>query len=1037
MGCSGSKAEDLPLVVRCRERRDLIRAAANYRYSLAAAHVSYFRSLKDVGDALRRFVDEELVAAASSSSSSSLSSPCLTLPRDSKLKHDNAGESSLHLRGGGGGGDGEDEDESHLHLPDSSSDDADLDDYMHHHRPNNQNPSHRKHQQHESEHNAHPLHKHQAQKGNKGSKSNSDASPFHSKVESSSRNPGSGLNGYGDREAETSSHYPTANSFQGYGAGSGNGYGPYGNDPFSDPYPFQFHHPPPASYTAPYVGQWDPPAAQPPWYYSNNTNMYYMRKGGPSAQTVVHEPPLQPAQGYSDLYWNPAAGYGYSGHGGNYGYAAVDMRNGEGSRDRRQKEVPPPPSPKASGWDFFNPFDGMMENGYGDYFSGERHGYKSCSSSPNSTEVREREGIPDLEEETESEVYKEVLKKNETKGKGKKIENSSRVMPPQRSEGSLRKQPFRKSEGGLNPVPPVHKIESNLRSVPSSSSMESRTDKQPVSFQHKKDSVKSSMPSEYSDKNEKPFVQPQYNKSSEKTSMPFRDSEKSVKLSISVPEDESRSSIEMEGSISSLSDQESSSAENVVVGSGDESFVKRKAVSFEVDGDSSKMSSMAVFTPQGKRDLHEVVAEIRDEFEIAAGYGKEVAMMLEVGKVLYQPSFLKVIRSRILYPLSPSLSSRDPPSLQSARLASKTMKLAKSYFDDVGKDVDAKACNLSSTLDKLYAWENKLYKEVKEEEKLRVMYEKQCKRLRTLDEEGAESIKIDATRASIRKLLTKLDVSVKAIDAISIRIHKLRDEELQPQVAELIHGFTRMWKTMLRCHQKQFQAVMESKMRRLRASNGPDPGSRASAGLERELRAWCIRFNNWINSQKSYVESLNGWLVRCLQYEPEQTPDGPGPYSPAHLGAPPVFIICNDWNRAVKAVSEARVADAMNTFSTSLRQLWEKQDEEDRQRVKAEYLSRDYEKRVDEKKGLPVVVQVDHRNSSGGLDDLKVDLDLMREKVAEERVKHKDAMKLVRDATCSSLQGGLVPIFKALESFTKDALEAHEHVRLEHHGPGS
>ncbi|CAA0827911.1 Protein of unknown function (DUF630 and DUF632 [Striga hermonthica] len=1042
MGCSGSKADDLPLVVRCRERRDLIRAAANYRYALAAAHVSYFRSLRDVGDALRRFVDEELVAAASSSpssSSSSLSSPCLTLPRDSKLKHDNAGESSLHLRGGGGGED-EDEDESHLHLPDSSSDDADLNDYTHHHRPSDQNPSHRKHQQHESEQNAHPLHKHQAQQRNKGSKSNPDASPFHSKVESSSRNPGSGFNGYGDREAETSAHYPAANSFHGYGAGFGDG---YGNGPFSEPYPFQFQHPSPASYTPPYVGQWDPPAAQPPWYYSNNTNMYYMRKGGPTAQTVVHDPPLQPAQGYSDSYWNPAAGYGYSGFGGNYGYNAVGMRNGEDSRDHRQKEVLPPPSPKASGWDFFNPFDRMMENGYGDYFSGERHGYKSCSSSPDSTEVREREGIPDLEEETESEVYKEVLKKSKTKGKEKNIENSSRFMPPQRSEGSLRKQPLRKSEGGLNPVP-VHKSESSLRSVPSSSSMESGTHNHSVPFQHKKDNVKPSMPSKHSDKNEeeKPFVPPQYNKSSEKTPMPFRDSERSVELSISVPEDEGRSSIEMEGSISSLSDEESSSAENVELGSGDESYVKRKAVSFEVDGDSSKMSSMAVFSPQGKRDLHEVVAEIRDEFEIAAGYGKEVAVMLEVGKVLYQPSFLKVIRSRILYPLSPSLSSRDPPSLQSARLASKTMKLAKSYFDDVGKDVDAKACNLSSTLDKLYAWENKLYKEVKDEEKIRVMYEKQCKRLRTLDEEGAESIKIDAARASIRKLLTKLDVSVKAIDAISIRIHKLRDEELQPQVAELIHGFTRMWKMMLRCHQKQFQAVMESKMRRLRANNGPDSGSRASAGLERELRAWCIRFNDWINSQKSYVESLNGWLVRCLQYEPEQTPDGPVTYSPAHLGAPPVFIICHDWNRAMQAVSEARVADAMNTFSTSLRQLWEKQDEEDRQRIKAEYLSRDYEKRLDEKKnkGLPVVVHADRSSSGAGvarLDDLKVDLDLMREKVAEERVKHKDAMKLVRDATSSSLQGGLVPIFKALESFTKDALKAHEHVRLEHQGPGS
>lgn len=69
------------------------------------------------------------------------------------------------------------------------------------------------------------------------------------------------------------------------------------------------------------------------------------------------------------------------------------------------------------------------------------------------------------------------------------------------------------------------------------------------------------------------------------------------------------------------------------------------------------------------------------------------------------------------------------------------------------------------------------------------MYEKEHRRLKTLDEEGAEPRKIDASRASIRRLLTKLDVSVKAIDSISSRIHKLRDEELQPQLAELVHGY--------------------------------------------------------------------------------------------------------------------------------------------------------------------------------------------------------------------------------------------------------
>ena len=76
-----------------------------------------------------------------------------------------------------------------------------------------------------------------------------------------------------------------------------------------------------------------------------------------------------------------------------------------------------------------------------------------------------------------------------------------------------------------------------------------------------------------------------------------------------------------------------------------------------------------------------------------------------------------------------------------------------------------------------------------DEERLRTIYEKQCKRLKTLDSRGAESSKIDATEASIRKLLTKMNISIRTVEAISLRIHKLRDDELQPQLAALINGY--------------------------------------------------------------------------------------------------------------------------------------------------------------------------------------------------------------------------------------------------------
>ncbi|URD72628.1 DUF630 DUF632 domains containing protein [Musa troglodytarum] len=74
MGCGSSKAEESKLVALCRERTELIRAARDRRYALAAAHAAYFRALAAVGDAFHHFVHEELAPA------SPPGSPDLVLP---------------------------------------------------------------------------------------------------------------------------------------------------------------------------------------------------------------------------------------------------------------------------------------------------------------------------------------------------------------------------------------------------------------------------------------------------------------------------------------------------------------------------------------------------------------------------------------------------------------------------------------------------------------------------------------------------------------------------------------------------------------------------------------------------------------------------------------------------------------------------------------------------------------------------------------------------------------------------------------------
>lgn len=62
-------------------------------------------------------------------------------------------------------------------------------------------------------------------------------------------------------------------------------------------------------------------------------------------------------------------------------------------------------------------------------------------------------------------------------------------------------------------------------------------------------------------------------------------------------------------------------------------------------------------------------------------------------------------------------------------------------------------------------------------------------KLNAMDEVGAEPKKVCAAEVSAIRLLMELDVCVKEIDVISSRIHKLRDEELQPKTIALIRGY--------------------------------------------------------------------------------------------------------------------------------------------------------------------------------------------------------------------------------------------------------
>jgi len=58
-----------------------------------------------------------------------------------------------------------------------------------------------------------------------------------------------------------------------------------------------------------------------------------------------------------------------------------------------------------------------------------------------------------------------------------------------------------------------------------------------------------------------------------------------------------------------------------------------------------------------------------------------------------------------------------------------------------------------------------------------------------MDERGAESSTIDSVQLSVRHLKSKISINMSTAKAFSIKIQEIRDEELYPQLVDLIQRY--------------------------------------------------------------------------------------------------------------------------------------------------------------------------------------------------------------------------------------------------------
>ncbi|XP_057786064.1 protein ALTERED PHOSPHATE STARVATION RESPONSE 1-like [Salvia miltiorrhiza] len=357
------------------------------------------------------------------------------------------------------------------------------------------------------------------------------------------------------------------------------------------------------------------------------------------------------------------------------------------------------------------------------------------------------------------------------------------------------------------------------------------------------------------------------------------------------------------------------------------------------------------FITHRAKDFLSSIKDIDSRFFRASESGREVSRMLEANKIHVGYAEARGASSASLYLTSFGVGCCQGGSANisddqivtkvitwkrttSSKSSSSRNPLAMKDDDDSGSEYIDEFCMISgshsSTLDRLYAWERKLYDEVKASESIQREYDRKCDQLRHQFAKDLSPQVIDKTRAAVKDLHSRIRVALHAVDSISKRIEKMRDEELLPQLRELIQGLTTMWKAMLECHHSQYITISLAYHTKSSAVAPLGETQRQIINqLQDEVEYFGLSFADWINSYTSYVEALNSWLQNCI-LQPRERKGRRGEAPPRRSLAPSIFVLCRDWSAGIKSLPSQEVSDAIKAFLGDLRRSVRNQSEEPR-----------------------------------------------------------------------------------------------------------
>lgn len=433
------------------------------------------------------------------------------------------------------------------------------------------------------------------------------------------------------------------------------------------------------------------------------------------------------------------------------------------------------------------------------------------------------------------------------------------------------------------------------------------------------------------------------------------------------------------------------------------------------------------------KDLKEIVEALKEYFDKAASAGDQLSEILEIGRAQLDRSFKQLKKtvyhsSSLFSNLSSSWTSKPP--------------LAVKYRLDIDSlNEPGGPKSLFSILDRLLAWEKKLYGEVKAREGAKIEHDRKLSALQSQEYKGEDDSKLDKTKASIQKLQSLIAVASQGVNTTSSAIISLRDSDLVPRLVDLCHGFMYMWKAMHQYHEVQNNIVQQVRGLVNQAAKGEstsDMHRQATRNLESVITAWHSSFCRIIKFQRDFVRSLHGWFKLTLI--PVSNANMSGKREPSE-----VYDFFDEWKLALERVPDTVASEAIKSFINVVHVISVKQTEELKIKKRTETASKELEKKASSLRNIERKFYHSYSMVGIGLPDSgpdnghvldardplaekKLELAACQRRVEDEMLRHSNAVEVTRANTLNNLQTGLPGVFQSLTSFSTLFTEALEMV---------